>query len=96
MHCQKSYRQFECIRLDFPDQGVIDSDVNDIEAVLDAARHMAFREPQERPVLNPLSTLPASRTRIKEALKERIQTLVAAYVSLATFVEDEKVYCSYD
>ncbi len=57
---------------------------------------MAFREPQERPVLNPLSTLPESRNHIKEALKERIQTLVAAYVSLATFVEDEKAYKSYE
>lgn len=47
-------------------------------------------------MLNRISVLSASKRHLKIALKERIRTLVAAYISLATFVEDEEAFAAAD
>lgn len=65
--------------------------MDDIDEILEAAKHMAFQEPRRPFILNSLSTLATPKRHIKTALKERIRGLVGAYVSLATLVEDEEV-----
>ena len=65
--------------------------MEDIDEILEAAKHLAFQEPRRPFLLNQISALSAPKRQIKTALKERIRGLVGAYVSLATFVEDEEV-----
>ena len=40
-------------------------------------------------IFNRLSSLPESKAKIKLALKERMRTLAAMYVSLGTFIDDD-------
>ena len=49
---------------------------------------MRFEEEQTG-VLNPISALSTSKEKIKKSLIERINLLIVAYTSLATFVPDE-------
>jgi hypothetical protein len=70
--------------------------VEDIEEVLEAARHFALTEACGSLMLNRLSVLSASKRHLKASLKERINTLVAAYISLGTFVEDEEAFKAAD
>lgn len=42
-------------------------------------------------IFNRLSSLPEPKAKMKLALKERMRTLAAMYVSLATFIDDDDV-----
>jgi transcription termination factor NusB len=70
--------------------------VEDIDEIFDSARHFALTEACGPLMLNRISVLSASKRHLKAALKERIQTLVAAYISLGTFVEDEEAFKAAD
>lgn len=71
--------------------GVIPWGMDDIEAAIDASKHFKYHERNGTTPFNRMSSLPESKKHLKRALKERIRLLTAAYISLATFVDDDVV-----
>ncbi len=66
----------------------------DIEAVLRDAKNV--RLPHQRGSMNPLSSLPEPKAKIKQAIKDRIKLLAGAYISLAGFVDDNDIRFAED
>lgn len=64
---------------------------DDIEAIIDAAKHFKYHEPSGTTPFNRVSHLPESKKHLKMAIKERIRLLVASYISLASFIDDDLV-----
>jgi hypothetical protein len=64
---------------------------DDIEAIIDAAKHFKYHEPSGTTPFNRMSKLPESKRHMKMAIKERIRLLVASYISLASFIDDDLV-----
>ncbi len=61
-----------------------------MDAVRKAAEHIQI--PFNRyEIFNRLSQLSQPKAKMKQALKERMKLLAAAYVSLATFIDDDDV-----
>ncbi len=65
--------------------------MDDIDAIIDAAKHFKYHEPTGTTPFNRISKLPGSKRHLKEATKERIRLLVASYISLASFIDDDLV-----
>ncbi len=65
--------------------------MDDIEAVIDASKHFKYHEPSGTTPFNRMSSLLESKKHLKRAIKERIQFLATAYISLATFIDDDLV-----
>lgn len=64
---------------------------DDIEAIIDASKHFKYHEPTGSTPFNRISKLPESKKHLKRAIKERIRLLVASYISLASFIDDDLV-----
>lgn len=64
---------------------------DDIEAIIDASKHFKYHEPNGTTPFNRISKLPESKKHLKIAIKERIRLLVASYISLASFIDDDLV-----
>lgn len=65
--------------------------MEDIEEVIKRAGHYRFEEKRPVTLLNRISDLPSSKKELRASIIERIEALVGAYVSLASFVSDEEV-----
>lgn len=65
--------------------------MDDIEAIIDASKHFKYHEPTGTTPFNRMSSLPETKKHLKRAIRERMQLLVGAYISLASFIDDELV-----
>jgi len=65
--------------------------VNDIEAIIDASKHFKYHERGGTAPFNRISSLPESKKHLKRAIKERMRLLAGAYISLASFIDDDLV-----
>lgn len=63
----------------------------DIEEIIDIAKHYKYREPNGKSPFNRISALPETKRHMKMAIKERMRFLVDAYISLASFIDDDLV-----
>ena len=65
--------------------------MDDIEAIIEASKHFKYHEPNGTTPFNRMSRLPESKRHLKMSIKERIRLLVASYISLASFIEDDLI-----
>lgn len=65
--------------------------MDDVEEVIKRAEHYRFEDVFEDGIPNRISSLPVSKAKLKRSIKGRIQLLVGAYISLASFISDEDV-----
>jgi hypothetical protein len=65
--------------------------MDDIGAIIDTAKHFKYHEPAGTTPFNRLSSLPETKRRMKQAIKERMRFLAEAYVSIASFIDDDLV-----
>lgn len=65
--------------------------MDDIEAIIDAGKHFKHHEPIGTTPFNRMSSLPESKKHLKRAIKERMWLLAGAYISLASFIDDDLV-----
>ena len=70
--------------------------MEDIDEVLKRAEKIHLGESRYKLYAHRLSDLSFSRSAMKESIKERIKTLYAAYISLASYVPDEEYWESND
>ena len=63
----------------------------DIDAIIDIARHYKYREKPGVAPFNRLSALPDTKRHMKMAIKERMRLLAGVYISLASFIDDDLV-----
>jgi hypothetical protein len=64
---------------------------DDIEAIIDASKHFKYHEPTGTTPFNRISHLPETKRHLKMAIKDRMRLLVEAYISIATFIDDDLV-----
>lgn len=64
---------------------------DDIEAIIEASKHFKYHEPTGTTPFNRMSSLPESKKHLKRAIKERMRLLAGAYISLASFIDDDLV-----
>jgi len=65
--------------------------VDDINEVIKKAEHYRFEDEESKVFLNSISALPTSKKRLKKSIIERMEMLIIAYTTLATFVPDETI-----
>jgi hypothetical protein len=65
--------------------------VEDRDEIVDKAAHYRFTKEADSAYLNRISQLPNSKENLKRAIIERIEELIVAYSSLATYVPDELI-----
>jgi len=63
----------------------------DIETIIDIAKHYKYRESNGKSPFNRVSVLPETKRHMKMAIKDRMRFLVDAYISLASFIDDDLV-----
>ena len=63
--------------------------MQDYDAVLKETRRLRFGEDRSGYLLHRLSDLPEAKSRMKDAIKERIRELCGAYIALSSYVSDE-------
>lgn len=65
--------------------------MEDRDEVLDTAAHYRFTKEADSAYLNRISLLPNSKKDLKMSIIQRIEFLITAYSSLATYVPDELI-----
>jgi len=70
--------------------------MNDVEAVIKQGKKIHGAERRGDLFVNRLSDLPASVDATKASIKERIQTLYAAYIALASYIPDNDYWEALD